>query len=81
MLDRLFALGMDAYGLMHNIGEMERHPGLSYPGMTGDLTVTTTGRIQRRLEWFRIQRAKPVHLRLATLPTPPRLSLSVYSSD
>ena len=81
VLDRLFALGMDAYGLMHNIGEMERHPDLSYPGMTGDLTVTTTGRIQRRLEWFRIQRAKPVHLRLATLPTPPRLSLKSYSSD
>jgi hypothetical protein len=81
VLDRLFALGMDAYGLMHNIGEMEQHPGLSYPGMTGDLTVTATGRIQRRLEWFRIQRAKPVHLRLATLPVPPRLSLKLISSD
>jgi hypothetical protein len=81
VMDRLFALGMDAYGLMHNIGEMARYPDLSYPGMTGDLTVTTTGRIQRRLEWFRIKRAKPVHLRLATLPTPPRLSLRSYSSD
>jgi hypothetical protein len=81
VLDRLFALGMDAYELMHNIGEMERHPDVSYPGMTGDLTVTTTGRIQRQLEWFRIQRAKPIHLRLATLPTPPRLSLNSYSSD
>ena len=81
VLDRLFALGMDAYGLIHNIGEMQRNPDLVYPGMTGDLSVTATGRIRRQLEWFRIQRAKPVHLRLATLPTPPRLDLKLYPSD
>jgi hypothetical protein len=75
VLDRLFALGMDAYGLVHSIGEMQRNPDLVYPGMTGDLSVTATGRIRRQLEWFQIQRAKPVHLRIATLPIPPRLIL------
>ncbi|MEE2803824.1 MAG: penicillin-binding protein activator [Pseudomonadota bacterium] len=81
VLDRLFALGMDAYGLINNISEMQRNPDLTYLGMTGDLSVTATGRIQRRLEWFQIHGAKPVHLRLATLPTPPRLDLNSYPSD
>jgi hypothetical protein len=81
VLDRLFALGMDAYGLIHNIGEMQRNPDLTYPGMTGDLSVTAMGRIRRQLEWFRILGAKPVHLRLATLPTPPRLDLKSYPSN
>lgn len=81
VLDRLFALGMDAYGLIHNIGEMQRNPGLAYPGMTGYLSVTATGRIQRRLDWFRMRRGKPVHLRLAILPTPPRLDLKSNPSD
>jgi hypothetical protein len=81
VLDRLFALGMDAYGLIHNIGEMQRNPDLAYPGMTGDLSVTATGRIRRRLEWFRVHEATPVHLRLATLPAPPRLDLKSYPSD
>ena len=81
VLDRLFALGMDAYGLIHNIGEMQRNPDLAYPGMTGDLSITATGRIRRRLEWFRMHRGKPVHLRLATMPTPPRLDLKSNPSD
>mgnify|MGYP002526406101 FL=1 len=81
VLDRLFALGMDAYGLIHNIGEMQRNPDLAYPGMTGDLSITATGRIRRRLEWFRMHRGKPVHLRLATLPTPPRLGLKSNPSN
>ena len=81
VLDRLFALGMDAYGLINNIIAMQRNPDLTYLGMTGDLSVTATGRIQRRLEWFQIHGAKPVHLRLATLPTPPRLDLKSYPSN
>jgi hypothetical protein len=81
VLDRLFALGMDAYGLINNISGMQQNGNLIYPGITGDLSVSTTGRVHRRLEWFRIHRAKPVHLRLATLPTPPRLNLNSNPSD
>jgi hypothetical protein len=81
VLDRLFALGMDAYGLINNISQLQKNPDLTYPGTTGDLSVTTNGRVLRRLEWFRIRHTQPIHLRLATLPNPPPLNIIPKPND
>ena len=79
VLDRLFALGIDAYGLIKRIGPMQQAMEMSYRGVTGTLSISKSGKIMRQLEWFQIANAKPVHLRLATLPMPPRLDLQLVT--
>ena len=79
VLDRLFALGIDAYGLIKRIGPMQQAVEMSYQGVTGTLSISKSGKIIRQLEWFQIANAKPVHLRLATLPMPPRLDLQLVT--
>ncbi|MDP6855023.1 MAG: penicillin-binding protein activator [Arenicellales bacterium] len=66
VLDRLFALGMDAYALSCFGPQMQQRPGLTYPGATGTLSIDDTGRIDRSPDWLRFVRATPV-----ALPTPP----------
>ena len=73
MLDRLFAMGLDAYQLIKYIPFMQNNPNFLYQGVTGKLSINKSGRVLRREEWFLMQDAKPVHLRLATLAPPPRL--------
>ena len=75
ILDRLFAFGIDAYGLINHLPDMQRRPEITYIGLTGALSLTKHQKIQRRLEWFQIHQAQPVHLPLSTLPAPPRLML------
>ena len=74
-MERLFALGADAFAIIDKISEMQRNPDRNYSGITGRLSVTTTGKIWRHLEWAQIKDAEPLHLRLATLPVPPRFNL------
>ncbi|HJP44500.1 MAG TPA: penicillin-binding protein activator, partial [Arenicellales bacterium] len=66
VLDRLFALGMDAYALSCFGPQMQQHPGLTYPGATGTLSIDDTGRIDRSPDWLRFVQATPV-----ALPVPP----------
>lgn len=50
-LQRLFAMGYDAYQLIGSLKQQQQLPSLSYPGFTGRLTVNQDGSINRQLSW------------------------------
>ena len=50
-LQRLFAMGYDAYQLIGSLKQQQQLPTLSYPGFTGRLTVNQDGSINRQLSW------------------------------
>ncbi|MDX3772563.1 penicillin-binding protein activator [Chromatiaceae bacterium AAb-1] len=50
-LQRLFAMGYDAYQLIAILKQQQQLPALIFPGLTGQLTLTPAGSIQRRLSW------------------------------
>jgi len=50
---RLFAFGMDAWGLVPYIDWMRGHPGSYLPGATGQLVADEFGRVRRVLIWAR----------------------------
>jgi uncharacterized protein len=61
-LDRLFALGIDAYQLLFRLEKMKTNPLLSFQGATGKLSLAADGSILRQLEWakFREGVATPI---------------------
>ena len=81
MLDRLFALGLDAYGLIEHLSLTKQIADLPYWGATGTLSISEAGKIIRQPEWFQMRQSEPVHLRLTTLPLPPRLDLKSTSNE
>ena len=50
-LQRLFAMGYDAYQLIGSLKQQQQLPSLSYPGFTGRLSVNQDGTIHRQLSW------------------------------
>jgi outer membrane PBP1 activator LpoA protein len=50
-LQRLFAMGFDAYQLIGSLKQQQQLPALGYPGFTGRLTVNRDGSINRQLSW------------------------------
>lgn len=50
-LQRLFAMGYDAYQLIGSLKQQQQLPTLSYPGFTGRLSVNKDGSINRQLSW------------------------------
>jgi outer membrane PBP1 activator LpoA protein len=46
---RLYAMGIDAYGVAPRVADLARRPGSFYPGLTGALRVDPAGRVQRQL--------------------------------
>ncbi len=50
-LQRLFAMGYDAYQIIGSLKQQQQLATLSYPGFTGRLTVTADGSISRQLSW------------------------------
>ncbi len=50
---RLYALGVDAYRLIPNIGKLSLQETAVYKGETGDLYMDEDGRIRRKLLWAR----------------------------
>ncbi|MCF4008585.1 penicillin-binding protein activator [Rheinheimera sp. UJ63] len=50
-LQRLFAMGYDAYHIIGSLKQQQQLPSLSHPGFTGRLTVNTDGSISRQLSW------------------------------
>jgi hypothetical protein len=54
-LQRLFAMGYDAFQLIGSLKQQRQLPSLSYPGFTGRLTVSAQGDIQRQLSWASYQ--------------------------
>lgn len=58
-LRRLYALGIDAYHLIPNVGRLTLQKSATYPGETGELYLTESGRIQRKLLWAKFIDGKP----------------------
>lgn len=52
-LQRLFAMGYDALHLIAELRQLQQIPALRHAGLTGELSVTAEGYIQRRLSWAR----------------------------
>lgn len=50
-LQRLFAMGFDAYQLIGSLKQQQQLPSLSFPGFTGRLSVASDGTINRQLSW------------------------------
>jgi uncharacterized protein len=58
-LQRLVALGVDAYRLVPLLTMLESHPFEHYRGETGKLSVSKNGRIERQLLWAQFTRGIP----------------------
>jgi len=54
---RLYAFGFDAFQLMRQLRSTAR--AVAVDGLTGELEVATDGRVQRRLQWARIEGGRP----------------------
>ncbi|OOE76367.1 hypothetical protein BZG23_02665 [Salinivibrio sp. ML290] len=50
---RLHALGMDAYGLLKGLPQMQAQPGYQFSGQTGQLSLAEHCVIHRQLDWAR----------------------------
>lgn len=61
-LDRLYALGMDAYGVIPHLQRLHSDPYARYAGVTGGLSMDQQGRIHRQLVWARFSKGVPVML-------------------
>jgi outer membrane PBP1 activator LpoA protein len=54
---RLYAFGYDAYRLLRGLGAATRGIGLN--GLTGRLTMTPDGRVERDLDWAQVEGGRP----------------------
>ena len=58
---RLFALGIDAYHLIHNLDYLEDNDYAFYDGQTGNIQLNESKRITRKLLWAKFRNGKAVH--------------------
>lgn len=56
---RLYAFGIDAYRSVSQLSRMAMDPGLHFEGVSGRLSVSDNGRIQRQLQWARFVNGIP----------------------
>jgi len=56
---RLYALGIDAYHVISQLNTLQRNRANYFKGETGDLSLDTSNRLQRRLMWARFERGVP----------------------
>jgi len=56
---RLYALGVDAYRIISQLGTLANKSGEAYTGATGHLKLTNDGRIHRRLIWAQFKNGEP----------------------
>jgi hypothetical protein len=59
-LDRLYALGMDAYSLPASLSRLRAEPAAWLDGVTAELGLGAAGVVTRRLTWARFDRGRPV---------------------
>jgi hypothetical protein len=57
--DRLFALGVDSYAILPQLGRLNMEPGARFNGVTSGLSLDPSGRLQRQLLWARFNRGLP----------------------
>ena len=65
---RLFALGVDAYNIVHNLKYLQTNDYARFPGETGTLSMDENQRLHRELLWAQFKNGKPVYLDLTILP-------------
>ncbi len=61
-LDRLYALGVDAYAVIPQLNRLSTEPGVHFDGITSSLSVGPHGRFHRELLWAQFQKGVPVLL-------------------
>jgi hypothetical protein len=66
---RLHAFGFDAYGLLRSLDSAAR--GIPVTGLSGRLTITPDGRVQREFEWARVEGGQPQPAGAILLPALP----------
>ena len=54
-LGRLYAMGVDTQRIFARLPQMREYPDTRIEGATGELTLDSTGRIQRLLPWGQIR--------------------------
>ncbi|MDH5631971.1 MAG: penicillin-binding protein activator [Gammaproteobacteria bacterium] len=62
-LDRLYALGMDAYAVIPHLNRIGSGSGARFNGVTSSLSVDQEGRLHRQLVWAKFQRGVPSPLK------------------
>ncbi len=58
---RLFALGVDAYHLVHNLNHLGNENHGAYEGQTGKIKLDNNNRVTRELLWAKFRKGKPVY--------------------
>jgi hypothetical protein len=58
-LDRLYALGMDAYAVIPQLNRISAQNAVRYEGVTSGLSVEMDGRLHRQLLWARFKQGLP----------------------
>lgn len=56
---RLFAMGLDAWALAHQLRQRTLYPGSLFQGATGKLYLQQDGQIRRQLDWAQFSHGKP----------------------
>lgn len=59
-LQRLYALGIDAYNIIAALNTLKRYPYERFDGETGSLNLDAKQRIQRQLTWVKFRSGRPV---------------------
>ncbi|MDP2636162.1 MULTISPECIES: penicillin-binding protein activator [unclassified Pseudoalteromonas] len=62
---RLFAMAYDSVALLDDLNQLRVFPGKQYAGLTGQLSITSDGQINRQLNWaqYKDKQIKPVKLK------------------
>lgn len=58
-LDRLFALGVDAYAVIPNLNRLSSENAVRFSGVTSGLSLGRGGRLHRQLVWAKFQKGLP----------------------
>ena len=58
-LNRLYALGVDAYNVIFALASLQSQPYQRFDGETGTLMMDEQGRLHRRLSWAIFERGAP----------------------
>ncbi|MDZ7662303.1 penicillin-binding protein activator [Thiohalophilus sp.] len=61
-LQRLYALGIDAYNIIAALNTLKAYPYERYDGETGSLSLDPQQRVQRQLTWVKFRSGRPVAL-------------------
>jgi hypothetical protein len=61
-LQRLYALGIDAYNIIAVLNTLKTYPYERYDGETGSLSLDPKHRVKRQLTWVKFRSGRPVAL-------------------